>query len=258
MLDVQNVSYRTRNMKWLVRNIEFKVGESQFMCIIGPNGAGKSTLLRMISREISPHRGKISLLGRDLKDYDPIELAKIRAYLAQKRNVTFPYRALQIVLLGRHPYLQGAKEKATDIALAHQKLKILKSNHLADQNYLTLSGGESTRVDMARSLAQEPRLLLLDEPTNNLDPYYQLELLNLCKRLALNQKTVIAVMHDLNLVAQYADEVLLLSEGKLIIKGQPEDVFDRRTLREIYGVEFEIWQKAEGGLHVFPVAPPAA
>ena len=258
MLDVQNISYRARSMKWLVRDINFKVDGSQFICIIGPNGAGKSTLLRMISREISPYSGRINLLDRDLRDFDPIELAQIRAYLAQKRNVTFPYRALQIVLLGRHPYLQGAKETEADLTLAQQKLEILQSNHLADQNYLTLSGGESTRVDMARSLAQEPRLLLLDEPTNNLDPYHQLELLNLCKSLALHKKTVIAVMHDLNLVAQYADQVLLLSEGKLIIKGKPEDVFDPIILRDIYGVDFEIWHKAQGELHVFPVKPAAA
>jgi iron complex transport system ATP-binding protein len=258
MLEVIDVSYRTHSNKWLVRGIHFTVEAAQFVCIVGPNGAGKSTLLRLISRDLAPSEGSIRLLNRELKDYDPTELAQIRAYLAQKREVTFPFRALQIVLLGRHPYLQGRKESLADIELAQQKLKILRSTHLAEQNYLTLSGGESTRVDMARMLAQEPELLLLDEPTNNLDPYYQLQLLDLCRRLARQQKTIIAVMHDLNLVAQFADQVLLLTEGKLVLKGPPKDVFQPKSLRDIYGVDFDVWQNAQGRLHVLPVAPLAA
>ena len=156
----------------------------------------------MISNELVPTEGSIRLRKRNLKDYDPTELAKLRAYLAQKREMAFPFRALQIVLLGRHPYLQGRKESSHDVLFAQQQLQRLRSSHLAERVYLTLSGGESTRVDMARVLSQEPDLLLLDEPTNHLDPYYQLELLELCRSLINEQKTIIAVMHDLNLVAQ--------------------------------------------------------
>ena len=258
MLEIENVSYQTQSLKWLVRNISLAVPAGQFLCIVGPNGAGKSTLLRMISNELVPTEGSIRLRKRNLKDYDPTELAKLRAYLAQKREMAFPFRALQIVLLGRHPYLQGRKESSHDVLFAQQQLQRLRSGHLAERVYLTLSGGESTRVDMARVLSQEPELLLLDEPTNHLDPYYQLELLELCRSLVNEQKTIIAVMHDLNLVAQYADRVLLLSEGRLVLQGQPNEVFQREPLREIYGVDFDIWQNSQGRLHIMPFASAVA
>ena len=258
MLEIENVSYQTQSLKWLVRNICLVVPSGQFLCIVGPNGAGKSTLLRMISNELVPTEGSIRLRQRNLKDYDPTELAQLRAYLAQKREMAFPFRALQIVLLGRHPYLQGRKESSHDVLFAQQQLQRLRSSHLSERVYLTLSGGESTRVDMARVLSQEPELLLLDEPTNHLDPYYQLELLELCRSLVNEQKTIIAVMHDLNLVAQYADRVVLLSEGRLVLQGQPNEVFQREPLREIYGVDFDIWQNSQGRLHIMPVASAVA
>ena len=258
MLEIENVSYQTQSLKWLVSNVSLAVPAGQFLCIVGPNGAGKSTLLRMISNELVPTEGFIRLRQRNLRDYDPTELAQLRAYLAQKREMAFPFRALQIVLLGRHPYLQGRKESSHDVLFAQQQLQRLRSSHLAERVYLTLSGGESTRVDMARVLSQEPELLLLDEPTNHLDPYYQLELLELCRYLVNEQKTIIAVMHDLNLVAQYADRVLLLSEGRLVLQGQPNEVFQREPLREIYGVDFDIWQNSQGRLHIMPVASAVA
>ena len=258
MLEIENVSYQTQSLKWLVSNVSLAVPAGQFLCIVGPNGAGKSTLLRMISNELVPTEGFIRLRQRNLRDYDPTELAQLRAYLAQKREMAFPFRALQIVLLGRHPYLQGRKESSHDVLFAQQQLQRLQSSHLAERVYLTLSGGESTRVDMARVLSQEPELLLLDEPTNHLDPYYQLELLELCRSLVNEQKTIIAVMHDLNLVAQYADRVLLLSEGRLVLQGQPNEVFQREPLREIYGVDFDIWQNSQGRLHIMPVASAVA
>ena len=258
MLEIENVSYQTQSLKWLVSNVSLAVPAGQFLCIVGPNGAGKSTLLRMISNELVPTEGFIRLRQRNLRDYDPTELAQLRAYLAQKREMAFPFRALQIVLLGRHPYLQGRKESSHDVLFAQQQLQRLRSSHLSERVYLTLSGGESTRVDMARVLSQEPELLLLDEPTNHLDPYYQLELLELCRSLVNEQKTIIAVMHDLNLVAQYADRVLLLSEGRLVLQGQPNEVFQREPLREIYGVDFDIWQNSQGRLHIMPVASAVA
>ena len=258
MLEIKKVSYQAQSLKWLVRNISLAIPAGQFLCIVGPNGAGKSTLLRMISNELVPTEGFIRLRQRNLGDYDPTELAQLRAYLAQKREMAFPFRALQIVLLGRHPYLQGRKESSHDVLFAQQQLQRLQSSHLAERVYLTLSGGESTRVDMARVLSQEPELLLLDEPTNHLDPYYQLELLELCRSLVNEQKTIIAVMHDLNLVAQYADRVVLLSEGRLVLQGQPNEVFQREPLREIYGVDFDIWQNSQGRLHIMPVASAVA
>ena len=126
MLEIKKVSYQAQSLKWLVRNISLAVPAGQFLCIVGPNGAGKSTLLRMISNELVPTEGFIRLKHRNLRDYDPTELAKVRAYLAQKRDMAFPFRALQIVLLGRHPYLQGRKESSHDVLFAQQQLQAVR------------------------------------------------------------------------------------------------------------------------------------
>ena len=235
MLEIENVSYQTQSLKWLVRNISLAVPAGQFLCIVGPNGAGKSTLLRMISNELVPTEGSIRLRQRNLKDYDPTELAQLRAYLAQKREMAFPFRALQIVLLGRHPYLQGRKESSHDVLFAQQQLQRLRSSHLAERVYLTLSGGESTRVDMARVLSQEPELLLLDEPTSSQDIANELRVLKLLKETAVQREIgVFLIVHDLNLAAHFGDVFYIMKNGRLVANGERDAVMTEDILSSVY------------------------
>ena len=248
----KGVGYRI-GQKWLVRNINLKIEAGQFWIFVGPNGAGKSTLLRLISGELSPTTGRLRFFGESINKYSPQELARKRAYLQQKREVNFPFRASEIVLLGRHPHLNGVKESPTDLAIAWEAMRQVQADMFAERLYPTLSGGEASRVDLARILAQEPRLFLLDEPTNHLDPRYQVQILRLCSSIAQSGRTVIAAIHDLNIASMYAEQVLMLREGNPIAVGTPQFTFTPQQLEVVYDVPFEVMQLSSGQLVVVPL-----
>ena len=253
MVELEGVGYRIGN-KWLVRNIDLKIEAGQFWIFVGPNGAGKSTLLRLISGELSPTSGQIRFFGESISDHSPEELARKRAYLQQKREVNFPFRVSEIVLLGRHPHLNGGKESPTDLAIAQEAMKQVQADMFAERLYPTLSGGEASRIDLARILAQEPRLFLLDEPTNHLDPRYQVQILRMCSSIAQSGRTVIAAIHDLNLASMYAEQVLMLREGDPVAIGTPALIFTPQQLEAVYDVPFEVMQLSSGQLVVVPLS----
>ena len=254
MVELEQVGYRIAQ-KWIVRDINLKVEAGEFWVFAGPNGAGKSTLLRLISGELSPQKGKIRLFGHDIDAYSPQELAPSRAYLQQKRDVNFPFRALEIVLLGRYPHLDGAKETPEDWEIARKSMKQVEADAFTERLYPTLSGGEASRVDLARILAQEPRLFLLDEPTNHLDPRHQVQILDLCRSIVQSGKSVIAAIHDLNLAAMYADKVLMLRDGNAVAVGTPETVFTPRQLESVYDLPFETLHTSSGRTLITPLLP---
>ena len=252
MVELEKVGYRI-GQKWIVRDIDLKIESGTFWAFVGPNGAGKSTLLRLISGELSPQRGEIRLFGHDISAYSPQELARSRAYLQQKREVNFPFRASEIVLLGRYPHLDGAKETSEDWAIARKSMKRVEADAFADRFYSTLSGGEASRVDLARILAQEPQLFLLDEPTNHLDPRHQVQILDLCRSITASGKSVIAAIHDLNLASMYADKALMLRDGNAVAVGPPERVFTPSQLESVYDLPFESLRSSSGRTLITPL-----
>ena len=251
MIELSQVGYQI-NGKWLVKDINLTIKNGAFWGLVGPNGAGKSTLLRLISGELIPTTGEVRLFGKPIDSYDPKELARLRAYLQQKRDVSFPYTVLEVVLFGRYPYLNGTKESECDIAFAHKALERVEIGRFADRLYPTLSGGEASRVDIARILAQAPGLLLLDEPTNHLDPRHQVQILNLCKSICHQGKTVVTAIHDLNLASMFADQLLLLKDGVSIACGTPESVLTKNMLTETYNISFNILTHPDGYPWVIP------
>lgn len=254
MVELEGVGYRI-GQKWIVRDINLKIETRQFWMLVGPNGAGKSTLLRLISGELSPQQGQIRLFGHDIHAYSPQELARVRAYLQQKREVNFPFRASEIVLLGRYPHLDGAKETSEDWVIARKSMEQVETDIFADRLYPTLSGGEASRVDLARILAQEPQLFLLDEPTNHLDPRHQIQILDLCRSITSSGKSVIAAIHDLNLASMYADKVLMLRDGNAVVTGSPESVFTPKQLESVYDLPFETLHTSSGRTVITPLTP---
>ncbi len=251
MIELEQVGYRI-NGKWLVRDINLSIKNGLLWGFVGPNGAGKSTLLRLISGELIPTTGEIRLFGKPINSYEPKELARLRAYLQQKRDVNFPFTAFEVVLFGRYPYLNGTKETASDIAIADKALRHVEAEMFSERLYGTLSGGESSRVDVARILAQTPGLLLLDEPTNHLDPRHQVQILNLCKKICDQGKTVITAIHDLNLASMYADQLLMLKNGVSVACGSPKSVLTQNMLTDTYDISFNILTHPNG----FPCVMP--
>ena len=251
MIELENVGYQI-GKNWLVRNINITIETGMLWSLVGPNGAGKSTLLRLISGELLPTTGEIRLFGKPIQSYPPKELAGIRAYLQQKRDINFPFTSLEVALFGRYPHLNGRKETIVDLLIAKEALLQVEADMFAERLYPTLSGGEASRVDVARILTQAPDLFLLDEPTNHLDPRHQVQILNLFKTICDSGKTVVTAIHDLNLASMYTDRLLLLKDGISVACGPPEVVLTPNMLAEVYDIPFETLSHPDGYPWVMP------
>ena len=251
MIELEDVGYHIGE-NWLVKDINATIENGTLWGLVGPNGAGKSTLLRLISGELLPTNGEIRLFGKPIHNYEPKELARFRAYLQQKRDINFPFTSLEVVLFGRHPHLNGTKETERDVSIAKGALQLVEADMFKERLYPTLSGGEASRVDVARILTQTPDLFLLDEPTNHLDPRHQVQILNLYKTICHQGKTVITAIHDLNLASMYADQLLLLKNGVAIACGPPETVLTLDLLSETYDIPFEVLPHPNGYPWVMP------
>ncbi|MFN3275725.1 MAG: ABC transporter ATP-binding protein [Paracoccus sp. (in: a-proteobacteria)] len=226
----------------ILSDISFAVPQGQIMAICGANGAGKSSLLRLIYRHHAPRRGSVRLMGRDLWRTSAAQTARHLAAVLQEQPTDFALTARQIVALGRLPHRRGwaaglsgpGQADARIIAGAIERMDL---TGLAGRAFGTLSGGERQRVMVARALAQEPRVIVLDEPTNHLDIRHQLELLALLRGFGL---TVIATLHDLTLAAGFAERVLVLSQGRVLADGPPDDALTEATLARAFGVRARI------------------
>ena len=223
----------------LIERVDLDVRSGELLTIVGRNGAGKSTLLRHLSGELRS-RGSITVFGQHLTEHNTRELARRRAVLAQSTNLNFAYEVEEVVLLGRIPHQVRQVETGADREVALACLERVGLAHLAGRNYLTLSGGEQQRVHLARVLAQlhgteGDRLLLLDEPTSSLDISYQHEVLRLARELGREGVGVLAVLHDLNLAAQYADRVLVLAGRRVLAYGTPREVLTPAIVSEAFG-----------------------
>lgn len=215
--------------------------------LIGPNGAGKSTLLHLLSGARAPARGSVTLDGQPLSDWSPSALARRRAVLPQSLELSFPFRSMEVVLMGRSAH-SGRSSRVLDLEVAAAALQEVDAGHLAERVYPTLSGGERQRVQLARVLAQiwpetgedATRFLLLDEPTNNLDLSHQHRLLAFARRLAERGVGVLAVLHDPNLAALYADRIILLVNGQVQVEGTVEAVLTEAQIEKAFDLRVAI------------------
>lgn len=252
MLKATGLHYRV-GTRVLVDDVQLQLRPGRFYALLGPNGAGKTTLLKLLSGEIVAQEGQVQLSDKPLSQYTPQQLARLRTYLPQHRELSFPFTAYEVALLGRMPYLEDRPETPHDHQVVRECLQTTDAIHLSDRLYPSLSGGERARVDLARVLAQQTPWLLLDEPTNHLDPKHQLRLLQHCRKLVDQGGTVIAALHDLNLASLYADEVLLFKSGRLMSVGTPEERFTVEQLEAIYDIPFQISQHPSGKPWVMPL-----
>ena len=258
MYRVSNLSVE-RSGRRLLDNVSWTFPEGQLYAVLGPNGAGKTTLLRCLDGGLKPNQGGVELDGRSLHQWSPQALATRRAVLPQHSSLDFPFTVWDVVLMGRAPQATSDKENQ---AIVEQALQYCDCLHLAGRRFPTLSGGEQQRVHTARVLCQiwqsddeVPRYLILDEPVSALDLNHQYALFRLLKQwLKTRSIGIICSLHDLNLAAQFADQCLLLNQGKLVAGGERQAVFTESVLSDVFGLEISVAPHPEN--HDIPLILP--
>ena len=218
-----------------LRDANLHVAAGEFVGLIGPNGSGKTSLLRCAYRFSKPESGQVSLGPHNLWQQSPRWCAQRIAVVLQEFPDAFGLTVDEVVAMGRTPH-KGLFDGDTeaDRELAKHALESVGLQGFEDHAFATLSGGEKQRVILARALAQQPELLILDEPTNHLDPRYQLELLQLVRRLNLG---TLASLHDLNLAAALCDRLYVIDHGRILASGTPREVLTVELLRDVFGVD---------------------
>ena len=257
-LEIQDMDAYYGSTK-ILDSINFSASHGELMGIIGPNGSGKTTLLRTISRILKPKVGAILLEGRDVQGMKDREFSRNFAAVPQDTTINFDFSALDIVIMGRSPHLGRLElETEKDIEIARRSMELTNCWRLAERPITELSGGERQLVIIARALTQEPKVLLLDEPTSHLDIKYQIEIMELLKRLTTEEKLiVIAVIHDLNLAARYCDRLVLLHNGKIITLGTQTQVLTAENIKNTFGAAVIVKKHAlTNQCYVSPVPYP--
>lgn len=241
MLQVRDLTYRIGS-KTLLHQVNTDLHAGALVAIIGPNGAGKSTLLHFMAGLLKAKTGFVHLEHFDLKTTAPAHLAKRRAILTQKTHVDAGFTLREVVMMGRYPHF-GKQAKAEDHAIVEAALGQHGLAALAEKPFNQLSGGEQQRGHLARAYCQlhtqnnAPKLLLLDEPLNNLDIRHQHDTLERSKQFAAEGHLVIAVIHDINLAARYADQLLLMHQGRLLGQGAATQVLSEENLRKAFAID---------------------
>ena len=238
LIETSNLNFKYGNQT-ILHGITLKIKQGEIAGLLGPNGSGKSTLLKVISGIMHRYNGDVRINGQDVHSIPRRKLARILAMVPQESVFSFPFTVLQVVLMGRHPHLSGlAFESKSDIRIAMNALARCGASELADRSIQELSSGERQRVIFARTLAQQPKILLLDEPASFLDIRYQVELYEIVRELAQNDKcTVITVLHELNLAAEYCDQVYLLSNGYIKAGGTTSEILNYSNLTHTFNTE---------------------
>ncbi|MFK4730271.1 ABC transporter ATP-binding protein [Agromyces mediolanus] len=241
----------------IVDRLDLAVAPGSFVAIVGPNGCGKSTLLRTIAKLLAPSSGSILLDGRALGERGPRELARELGLLPQSNTAPEGMRVGDLVARGRYPHRaafakwSGGDESAVSAAMAATGVA-----ELADRDVDTLSGGQRQRVWLAMALAQDTGTLLLDEPTTYLDLAHQIDMLELFRRVNREQgRTIVAVLHELNHAARYADRVVAMRDGRVVVDGAPGEVLTEAAVEQVFGLPCRVIEDPETGT---PLVVPRA
>ncbi|HET8580549.1 MAG TPA: ABC transporter ATP-binding protein [Nitrospiraceae bacterium] len=241
---------------WALKGISFEVLSGEIFGVVGPNGSGKTSLLKLLAKVLQPLQGVVELFGSKLEGMRQEVVARTVALVGQDTQQIFPFTITETVLMGRFPHHQRkgsfggfAWEGPEDLRLARQAMEETDVAHLAHRLISEISGGERQRAIIARALAQQPKVLLLDEPTAFLDLNHQLEICTILRRLNEQQGlTVVLSSHDLNLVSQYCDRIMLLNEGTVFCLGTPEEVIRPDVLETVYRCEVLVDRHPDSGL----------
>lgn len=247
---VRDVSCQ-RGGRPVLTDVSLEVRSNEVLALVGPNGAGKSSLLGVLAGDLEASTGAVEVDGRPIGSWTPRDLARQRSVLLQANDVSFPFRAAEVVEMGRSPWagLAGLAEDEAAITTAIARTDV---GHLLQRPYTALSGGERARVSLARVLAQDTPVVLLDEPTASLDLRHQEEVMAVARQLAVAGRAVVVVLHDLSVAAAWADRVAVLDSGRLVACGGPAEVLTPDRVLEVYGIEVHVLPTPDGHLTIVP------
>lgn len=238
IISIKNLSFSYE--KQILKNIDLNIKKGDFISIIGPNGAGKSTLLKAICGLLPDYEGNIIINNKNIKKYSRKKLAKQIAYVPQENNSIFDYSVEELIEMGFYSRKKSFMDSIEKKEL-YEVMKETETYHLREKSINSLSGGEKQRVFIARALVQDSPILLLDEPVSNLDMKHQSSLMKLCKRLSIEKnKTIISVLHDINLACIYSDYLAVVKNGCLIKYAGKDEIMNKELIKKVYEVEVEI------------------
>ncbi len=240
MIKVENVSFKY-NEKRILDSISLDVDEGKFLSIIGPNGSGKTTLLNLLTGYLSNHKGSIQYMGKNISNYSVEELSQNFATINQNGDIKFPFTCLEIVMMGRKPFLKRINRLSQiDKKIVYKAMEITDTLKFANSIITQISGGEFQRVMIAKALTQEPKVLFLDEAFSAMDISQKIKCLKLIKRLVETKNlTVISVIHDLNLTYMFSDEVCVLKDGKVVANGRTNDIMTTEFIGDVFDIQVD-------------------
>lgn len=222
--------------------IDISLEKGHFYGLLGPNGAGKTSLVRHILGLIKPDAGKITFDDTDIRQISRLEMAKRIAFLPQTISANVDFSVYDVVAMGREPHRKRFTPlDGEDVRIIEEAMEFTQCSHLKDKSIAHISGGERQRVMIARTIAQDTPWIVLDEPISNLDIKHQTELMQVMDKLKKEKgKTIISILHDINLAGRFCDYVFFMKSGKIIHKGNVGDVPIKDVLQKVYGMDFEL------------------
>lgn len=248
-------AYEPNSGNPVLQEIGLTIEQNSFVSIIGPNGSGKSTLLKHIAKLIPAKANRIVINGRDINQYSIKSLARVNALVPQQNHFEYNFTAFEVVMMGRHPHIDSLRgESKTDIAIVEEAMRQTDTYRFKDRPINALSGGERQRVILARAIVQDAQIMLLDEPISFLDIHHQIDIVKRIREHAkVSNKTVIAVLHDLNFALKFSDRIVLLHEGMIISQGMAEQVLTTDNIKKAYGIDVELIYRDDRLDYILPI-----
>jgi len=245
-LILKNISYKAGDVN-ILNDVSLSVEKGEIVSLVGPNGAGKSTLLNILTGDINPDSGEVFYENFNLNELNILDRSFYRSVMSQSQQIVFDFSVKEIIEMGwldkgNAQFSEHFDQAVLDIS------SVCQLDNLLERKFNRLSGGEQRRVHFARTLLQlwrpsdsmDPAYMLLDEPTANLDLYFEIKLMEIIKKKAVDNVGVFLILHDLNLAAKFSDKIALINKGKIVSYGTPREVLKPNILEEIYNLKMDV------------------